>query len=145
MIATHSTEMIGRRPDSGDGTLSPCSPARDGQLGFVSHPFNLVLDKLTNTNSNQMQIHLGRNTNTNPNKTLDQLILVLYSHRQRLLSTLYTFFHPSRTFDLWRPLRFHVSGQSSLSACLRPHMSRLSLYISSELGFIQTQANHSIV
>ena len=60
MIATHSsTEMIGRRPDSGDGTLSPCSPARGGQLGFVSHPFNLVLDKLTNTNTNS-----NANTNT---------------------------------------------------------------------------------
>ena len=54
--------MIGRRPDSGDGTLSPCSPARDGQLAFVSHPFNLVLDKLTNTNANT---NSNANTNTN--------------------------------------------------------------------------------
>ena len=63
MIATHSTEMIGPRPDSGDGTLSPCSPARDGQLAFVSHPFNLVLDKLTNTNANT-----NSNANTNTKK-----------------------------------------------------------------------------
>ena len=130
MIATHSsTEMIGRRPDSGDGTLSPCSPARVGQLGFVSHPFNLLLDKLTNTNANS-----NANTFRKEYKYYSQqdtrsadLSFVFTSSATSIYSVhILSAVSHFQLLTYGEPWGFHVSGQSSLSA--RPHMSRLSLY-----------------